>query len=65
MTDLKHTYIFLKEIAASELMIFFDDSPDGRRKLENNLTEINFRRSCNVSIHVDLFRAKSDGKLEG
>jgi hypothetical protein len=42
-----------------------DDSLDGRRKLEDNLTEINFRNSRNVLILVDHLRAKSDGKLAG
>jgi hypothetical protein len=61
----------LKEIAASALMIFLDRdsillySPDGRRKLEDNLTEINIRNCCNVSILVDHLRVKSDGRLAG
>jgi hypothetical protein len=63
--------ILLKEIAATVLMIFFDrfnspdDSPDGRRMLENNLTEVNFQSCCNVSILVEHLRVRSDDKLAG
>jgi hypothetical protein len=46
-------------------MTFFDkdsillsESPNGRRKLKNNLTEINFLSSCNVSNLLDNLRAK-------
>jgi hypothetical protein len=51
-------------------MVFFDkeysiNSPDGKRKSENNLTDINFHSSCNGSILVDHLRVKYDGKLAG
>jgi hypothetical protein len=57
--------ILLNEIVTSALMIFFhDNSPGGRWKLKNKLTEIRFH-GYYVSILVDHLRASSDGKLAG
>jgi hypothetical protein len=50
------TYIFKGDssLCIDDLLWQGFNAPDGWRKLKNNLTEVNFRSSCNVSILMAL-----------